>query len=154
MERLPKTAKDLDRNLAKTQTWVLNATPPLVEIFEGARTGTLTPKAAAEAAQQAMAFIGNALASISAERRRKAAQHINKDLTSLVDDPDNFTDAAPMLFGQTFHQKVKDHLESLRSLKKSAGYNSGQFFRKSCPHQTHGGSNSNGKGKQKNKKQH
>jgi len=146
MECLPKTAKDQDRSLAKTQTWVLDAIRPLVEILESARAGTLNSKVA----QQSLTFIGNAAASISAERRRKAAQHINRNLASLVEDPDNFTEAAPMLFGLTFHQKVKDHLESLRSLKKSAGYSGRQYFQKSRPQQTHGGGNQKGnKGKQK-----
>jgi len=57
-----------------------------------------------------------------------------------------------MLFGPKFHQKVKDHLENLRSLKKSAGYSIGQYFWKSRPQQTRGGGNQKGnKGKQKYK---
>jgi len=78
MECLPKTAKDQNRSLAKTQTWVLDAIPPLVEILESARAGTLNSKAAADAAQQSLTFIGNTAASISVERRRKAAQHITE----------------------------------------------------------------------------
>lgn len=57
IERLPKAAKDHDRSLAKTQTWVLDAIPPLVEILEAARAGTLNSKAAADVAQQSLAFI-------------------------------------------------------------------------------------------------
>lgn len=83
--------------MANIQTWVLDAIPPLVEILKAARA----TKAAADIAQQSLAFIGNVAASISVERRRKAAQHLNKDLAPLVEDPDNFTDAAPILFVQS-----------------------------------------------------
>ena len=51
-------------------------------------------------------------------QRRKATQHLNLELVTLVDDEESFKDAAPMLFGKTFDQRAKDHINAVRSLKK------------------------------------
>ena len=41
----------------------------------------------------------------------------NVELATLVDDEDSFKDAAPMLFGKTFDQRAKEHIEAVRFLK-------------------------------------
>ena len=53
------------------------------------------------------------------ERRRKAPTHLNAELSTLVEDEDSFKDAAPLLFGRGFDQKAKDHVEAIKSLKKT-----------------------------------
>ena len=84
--RLPKHAKDADRNLVRMQTLVLDAAAPLINTPEAARVGSLTIRDAAESAQLALKLLGNASAIISTERRRKATTHLNPKLYTLVED--------------------------------------------------------------------
>ena len=49
--RLPKPAKDADREIARLQILVLDAAIPLVNVLEAARKGSLNTKDAAESAQ-------------------------------------------------------------------------------------------------------
>ena len=153
--RMSATAKLTDRGLAGMQGYVLDAAVPLVNILESAINGTLTPKDAAESAQQALKLIGNASAHLSAERRRKAASCLNKELSTLVDQEDTFMEAAPFLFGSSFQQRMKEHMEAIRNLKQtttSYGQGHGQPFRKSHPSQSRGGGSSNrGRGQRKPK---
>jgi len=111
----------------------------------------LIPNDAAESAQQALKFIGNASAHLSAERRRKAATCLNNELSTLVDQEDTFLDASPFLFGSSFQQKMKEHMEAIRNLKQaSTSYGHGQPFWKSHPSQSRGGGSSNrGRGQRK-----
>lgn len=140
--RLPKTAKDADRNLARLQTLVLDAAAPLLSTLEAARNGSLTSKDAAESAQLALKLLGNASANMSMERRRKATTHLNPELFTLIDDEDTFKDAAPLLFGKSFDQKARDHMEAIKSLKKS----SQQSFQRSHPSSSRGGGTFKGRG--------
>ena len=153
--RMPASAKTTDRGQAGMQGYVLDAAVPLVNILESARNGTLTPKDAAESAQQALKLIGNTSAHLSAERRRKAATCLNKELSTLVDQEDTFVEAAPFLFGPSFQQKMKEHMEAIRNLKQAStlyGHGHGQSFRKSHPSQSRGGGSSNrGRGQRKPK---
>ena len=56
---------------------------------------------------------------MSTTRRRKATQHLNTDLATLAEDEDSFKDVAFFLFGKSFEQCAKDHMESIKSLKTS-----------------------------------
>ena len=114
--RLPKPAKDTDRNLARLQTLVLDAAASLLSTLESARNGSLTPKSAAESAQLALKLLGNASANISTERRRKATTYLNPELATLIDDEDTFREAAPLLFGKTFDQQARDHMEAVKDM--------------------------------------
>ena len=131
--RLPKPAKDTDRNLARLQTLVLDTAAPLLSTLESARNGSLTPKSAAESAQLALKLLGNALANISTERQRKATTHLNPELGTLIDDEDTFREAAPLLFGKTFDQQARDHMEAVKSLKKTTFTPSRQLFPRGHP---------------------
>ena len=146
--RLPKSAKDADRASACIQTLVLDATTPLINMLELARKGTLNSKEVAESAQQALRLLGNASANISMDRRRKATQHLNTELATLVDEKESFKDAAPMLFGKTFDQRAKEHIEEVRSLKKSSTFQRGQPFQRGHSPMSQGGGNNRGRGKQ------
>jgi len=42
---------------------------------------------------------------------------INKELSTPVEEEDTFKDATPFLFGPSFQQKIKEHLEAIRNLK-------------------------------------
>ena len=146
LSRLPRPAKDADRASARIQTLVLDAACPLINMLESARKGTLNTKEAAESAQQALKLLGNASANISRERRQKATQHLNPELATLVDDEESFKDAAPMLFGKTFDQRAKDHIDAIRSLKKTSSLPRGQSFQRGHPPMSRGGGNSRGRG--------
>ena len=147
--RLPKPAKDADRNLARIQTLVLDAAAPLLSTLETARSGSLTPKGAAESAQLALKLLGNASANISTERRRKAITHLNPELGTLIEDEDNFREAAPFLFGKAFDQQAKDHIEAVKSLKKTTFTSTRQPFQRGHPSSTRGGGTFRGRGTNK-----
>ena len=128
--RLPKPAKDADHNLARLQTLILDAAAPFLSTLEAARSGSLTPKGAAESAQLALKLLGNASANISTEQRRKATTHLNPELCTLTEYEDNFHEEAPFLFGKTFDQQAKDHIEAVKSLKKTMFTDSSTFSKK------------------------
>jgi len=129
------TAKHTDKGLSGMQGYVLDAAVPLVNLLESARNSTLTPNDAAESAQQALKLIGNASAHLSAERHRKVATCLNKELLTLVDQEDTSVDAALFLFGSLFQQKMKEHMEAIRNLKQtSTSYGHGQLFGRAIPH--------------------
>ena len=133
--QVPKSCKDGDRHLARLQALVLDAVGPLTHIVEQAQQGSLIPDTAAEAATQALRFLGNASASISLDRRRQVAEHINKDLKPLLEDEERFKEAPPHLFGRDFEKSAKEHMDSVRSLRKIAQpQNKPQFFRQSRPY--------------------
>ena len=146
---LPKPAKNADRNLARLQTLVLDAAAPLLSTLEAARSGSLTPKGAAESAQLALKLLGNASANISTERHRKATIHLNPELGTLIENEDNFCEAAPFLFDKTFDQQAKDHIEAVKSLKKTMFTATSQPFPRSHPSSTRGGGTCRGRGTNK-----
>ena len=147
--RLPKPAKDADRNLARIQTLVLDAAAPLLSTLEAARSGSLTPKGAAESAHLALKLLGNASANISTERRRKATTHLNPELGTLIEDEDNFCEAVPFLFSKAFDQQAKDHIEAVKSLKKTTFTSTRQPFQRGHPSSTWGGGTFRGRGTNK-----
>ena len=154
--RMSPAAKATDRGIAGTQGYVLDAAVPLVNMLESARAGTLTPKDAAESAQQALKLIGNVSAHLSSQRRQKASVCLNKELSTLVEDEDTFKDAAPFLFGSSFQIKMKEHMEAIRNLKQSSltsSYGRSQSFRKSHHQQSRGGGSSRGRGRGQRKPQ-
>jgi len=145
--KLPKKAKDTDENLVRLQSKVLDVASPLVSLLESARRGTLTPKDAAETAQQALKLLGNASATISADRRQKATRYLNRELATLVKEPDTFSDAAPLLFGKEFDKQAREHMDTLRSLQRSSSFSGGrsnQSFWRGCPPMSRGGGNNRG----------
>ena len=147
MSKLPKTAKEADRSLARLQTLVLDAANPLVSVLESARKGLLTPKDAAEAAQQALQLLGNASANISVERRKKATRHLNQELLTIAEEEATFTDAAPMLFGKEFDKRAKEHLDTAKLLQPRS--QPSQSIRRGHPPTSRGGGSFRGKQQKK-----
>lgn len=134
--QLPKECKDADRPLARLQALLLDAVGPLSALLELHQGGQLTPEKAVEATSQALRFLGNASANISVERRKRVANYLNKDLRTLIED-DSFSNAAPCLFGKDFEKSAKEHIDSVRSLRKMGTTNQGagpKFFRPSRPY--------------------
>jgi hypothetical protein len=111
---------------------------PLASLLELKQAGRLTPEAAVEVATQSVRFLGNAHAYISAKRRRRVVSHLNNDLRPLVEELDRFQTAAPYLFSKDFERSAKEHIDSVRSLKKITALFGGlrqlQFFRQGHPH--------------------
>ena len=139
-QQIPKDGKDADCALSKLQALLLDAVGPLANLLEQQQAGRLTTKAAAEATTQALRFLGNAHANISVEWRKRVATHLNKDLRPLIEEPESFVAAAPLLFGKEFERTAKEHIESLKSLRKlngSSGGPSRPFFRQGRPHNYH-----------------
>ena len=111
-------AKAEDRNLAGLQGFVLGAAIPLVNMMESARSGSLNSRDAAESAQQALKLLQNASVYISVERPLKASSCLNKGLAPLIADETTFKDATPLLFGDSFQQRMRDHTETIRNLRQ------------------------------------
>ena len=122
-----KDCKDADRTLSRLQALVLDAVGPLTSLLERKQAGQLTTEAAANAAQLALRFLENAHANIATERRRRVMSHLNTDLRPLVEEADRFRTAAPYLFGKDFEKEAKEHVDSLRSMRKlSTAHTGGQ----------------------------
>ena len=131
-QNLTKEIRDAESNVAKLQTLTLDAVAPLVHILEEAQRGSLTVKTAVDAASAALALLGNASAHMTCERRKRVLRDLNKDLLPLAEDEEAFKGAAPLFHGETFERRMKDHLESLKCLRRSMAPKPGtdQFFRK------------------------
>ena len=129
-QNLTKEIRDADSNVAKLQTLTLDAVAPLVHILEEAQRGSLTVKTAVDAAGAALAYLGNASAHMTCEPRKQVLRDLNKDLLPHTEDKEAFKGATPLLFGETFERRMKDHLKSLKCLRRSMAPKPGtnQFF--------------------------
>ena len=116
--QVPKEGKDAERALSHLQTFSLDTIGPLASLLEQKQAGRLTAESAADAATQALRFLGNAHAHISAERRKRIVSYFNADLRPLIEDADRFQSATPLLFGKDFEKSAKEHVDYVRSLKK------------------------------------
>ena len=86
---------------------------------------------------------------MTCERRKRVLRDLNKDLLPLAEDQEAFKGAAPLLYGETFERRMKDHLESLKCLRRSMAPKPGtdQFFRKGRSlYPARGGGNFRGRG--------
>ena len=103
------SVKTGDKELAKIQTYLLDAVAPLTSVLECAKEDT---SAAVSAALQ---LLGNANAKLSNLRREKVVNDLNKSLLPLINADEDFTEAAPLLFGKEFVKRSKEHLEYSQS---------------------------------------
>ena len=87
---------------------------------------------------------------MTCNHRKRVLRDLNKDLLHLAEDKEAFKGAAPpLLFGDSFERKMKEHLESLKCLRRSIAPKSGpeQFFRKGRSHYpARGGASFRGRG--------
>ena len=139
-----KETKDADALAAKLQTLCMDVVAPLVHILEEVRKGTLTPKVATKVAKIALSLLGNASAHQAKERMKTI---LNRDILPLAEEDDMFKEAPPLLFGDGFEKKMKEHIEAVCCLQKTTGRatDSGAVFRRGHPqdygHHHRGGSN-------------
>ena len=57
----------------------------------------------------------------------------------IAEDKEVFHGVAPLLFGNSFERKMKEHLESLKCLRQSPKSGTDQFFRGAAPTTLHMG---------------
>ena len=131
--------KSADRELARIQSYVLDAMAPLSTLLE---EGDHDPSVV-NALTAAVQLIGNASANISHLRRQKVVKAVNENLTPLVEEESVFRDAPPLLCGKEFTRRAKEHVDEIKAMRSSLAKKPAQqkpFFR-GTPH-----SNSRGGG--------
>ena len=126
---LSRATKAADKELATTQTYVLDALSPLTAIVEADTKGeNITNTQGVNAAKAAIELIGNANARISHLRRTKIISQMNKSLLPLTEDGGNFTNAPPTLFGLEFARKSKELVDQMKAMRSSSGFKDKHFF--------------------------
>ena len=115
---LPKDAIKADGYLSRLQQFWLDAVAPLTAVLESAEAGDLTPEKAVSATQTALYLMGNAHHQMSQERRKKLILKLNPSLRFMADDCKNFSDTAPMLFGESFAKQATTTVEQVKAIKK------------------------------------
>ena len=113
----PQAAKTADKELARIQSFMLDSLAPISAMLENA--GKMTVEDVREASSAAAELVGNVNAQISRLRREKLVSAINKNLTPLVKEDAEFTEAAPNLFGPGFSKRAKDYLDQVKTLRST-----------------------------------
>ena len=101
----PQTAKVVDRELSRIQTFVLDSLAPLTALLDN--NAEMSIEEVKEASIATVELIGNANAKISRLRREKLVSSINKSLVPLVKEDSDFSEVAPNLFGPEFPRGPK-----------------------------------------------
>ena len=91
---------------------MLDSLSPISAIMENLER--MTVEDVREASSAAVKLIGNANTHMSSLRREKLVTAMNKNLTPLVKEDADFTEAAPNLFGLDFSKQAKDYLTRSR----------------------------------------
>ena len=115
---IPKDVVRADSAAGKTQKFWLDATAPLTSIVEKADAGEIDQAEAIQGIRAALVLMGNASQHHAIQRRKAILQHLNPQLKSLVKDED-FTTAAPFLFGPNFGEIAKERLEAAALIQKT-----------------------------------
>ena len=121
----PRTAK-ADRDLARLQTYVLDAVGPLTHLLE---MENIQAKDAVEAAVTALRFLGNASVQISRTRRKAAITDMNPAISDMAEFDAVYAEAAPSLFGDNFCKEAKDREDQLKCLDRATKKKLPQDFR-------------------------
>uniref|UniRef100_A0A1X7VGZ5 Uncharacterized protein n=1 Tax=Amphimedon queenslandica TaxID=400682 RepID=A0A1X7VGZ5_AMPQE len=135
----PQVARSADKELARIQTFVLDALAPISSILEN--IDGMTAEDVTEASMAATELLGNANAKISRLRREKLIASINRNLIPMLQDDVIFGDVAPNLFGPDFSRRAKEFLDQVSALKSlthptrhSQGQTSGTSYRRPLLH--------------------
>ena len=96
---ISQAVKTVDKELARLQTFVLDALAPLTSLLESDAKGeSITHSQALDATKAATQLLGNASAQITHVRRTKVLTQLNKSLLLLLEEDSNFDEVAPSLF--------------------------------------------------------
>ena len=136
-----KSTKANDKVLARLQVLMLDAVRPLTDIIEKLNSGEseIDADKVGYAVESTIMLIGNASSQMSVLQRQKILEEYNRDLLSFAHDrEDEFTKAAPQLFGAQFPKDAADHLEQVAALRRTKSSASNQGFRKASPSQWSG----------------
>ena len=118
MEAFLKTpaTKRADNELAKIHSYVLDAVAPLAAIIDKQVTEYVHPDVLT-AVLSACLLLGNAGSKLAGLRRKEVMTSLDKGLLHLVKEDENFTKAAPGLFGAEF---VETYKKTARSTSRSS----------------------------------
>ena len=72
------------------------------------------------AVSAALQLLGNANGKLSHLRREKAVNDLNKSLLPLINADEDFTEAAPLLFGKEFVRRSKEHVDQVKALRSTS----------------------------------
>ena len=136
-----KSTKANDKVLTRLQALTLDAVGSLTSILEklNSSDAEIDADEVGYAAESTVTLLGNASSQMSALRRQKILEEYNKDLLSFVQDrEEEFTKAAPQLFGAQFPKDAANHLEQVAALCRAKSSAGNQFFRKAPPSQWSG----------------
>ena len=103
------TAKAVDKELSRIQTFMLDGMAPLTAVLEALSKEPLSDQETLLAVTLALELMGNASAHMSRLRKEKLTASFNKSLLSLAQEDKDFTKAAPHLFGPDFAKWSKGH---------------------------------------------
>ena len=146
--------KSGDKDLARIQTFVLDAFAPLSTLLE--KGDAMSSQETMNAVVTAVELLGNANARISRIRREKVITGVNKALLPLVKEDASFTDSAPLLFGPEFAKRSKDYMDQVKAMRstlptRSHDSSRKSFFRSVPPNSRGGYTNRTGRGGAPNK---
>ena len=110
-------ALSADKELARIQTFLLDAMAPISAILES--VDEMAVEDVGEASITTSALIGNANAKHSHLRREKLVTAINKNLTPLVQDDSGFAEVVPNLFRPDFSKRAKEYLDQVKTLRST-----------------------------------
>ena len=139
-----QNGKATDKEPGVIQTAILDSMAPLTAIVEADTKGdNVTHKQAVNAAKAAIQLVDNANAKFNHLRRTKIISQMNKALLPLIENDENFTDAAPSLFGREFAQKSKELVDQVKAMRSHLpgnkdSNNKPHFFSKHPPQQQGG----------------
>ena len=111
-------AKGRDKELAKIQTFCLDAFAPLARYINEANSdsGQLSAADYLEMVRTSARLLGNLSAFCSRLRRSSALQSVNSRIVDMADEDEIFQDAGRKLFGEGFTKKAKERDDELKSL--------------------------------------
>ena len=117
-----KSTKTNDKVLACLQALTLDTVGPLTHLLEklNLEESEIDADEVGYAVESAIKQIGNASSQMSILRRQKILEEYNKDLLSFAQDrEEEFTKAAPQLFGAQFPKEAADHLDQVEALRRA-----------------------------------
>ena len=144
---ISQAVKTVDKELARLQTFVLDALAPLTSLLESDAKGeSITHSQALDATKAATQLLGNASAQITHVWRTKVLTQLNKSLLPLLEEDSNFDEVAPSLFGPEFACKSKELVDQVKVIRSTTPKDKPPFFRQGPPKSRGGYSQRPGRG--------